>query len=96
MLKSGVVKRSWWVAAFLALSYFGYAQAIKPKETEIGQLKFRLGELQKERRVALNEKEDLIARIHSQNDPAWIEMILMKELGVVPDGYLKVHFKKRT
>jgi hypothetical protein len=32
--------------------------------------------------------------IASQNDPAWIEMVLLREIGVVPAGFLKVHFKK--
>lgn len=43
---------------------------------------------------ALQNKEDLQLRIASQNDPAWIEMVLIRELGVVPEGFLKVHFKR--
>ena len=40
------------------------------------------------------EKQQLQLKIASQTDPAWIEMILMRDLGVVPEGYLKVYFKK--
>lgn len=49
--------------------------------------------MEKERYLALLEKEHLQLKIASFDDPAWIEMILMRDLGVVPEGYLKVHFK---
>ena len=48
----------------------------------------------KNRNAALRE-EDLQMRIASQNDPAWIEMVLMREIGVVPEGWIKVHFKTK-
>jgi len=44
--------------------------------------------------VAMEKNEDYHLRLASQSDPAWIEMILMRDLGVVPEGFLKVHFKK--
>jgi len=40
----------------------------------------------------LADREELRAQIQSQSDPAWVEMILMRELGVVPEGWLKIHF----
>jgi hypothetical protein len=49
-------------------------------------------ELQKERLLALNERDDLMLRLQSESDPAWIEMMLMKELGVVPEGWVKIRF----
>ena len=42
----------------------------------------------------LEEKEDLKLQINSQKDPAWIELTLMKGLGLVPEGQLKVYFTK--
>ncbi|MDE3047241.1 MAG: hypothetical protein KGI83_02705 [Verrucomicrobiota bacterium] len=50
--------------------------------------------MENEKAQVLQIKEDLQLRIASQNDPAWIEMVLIRELGVVPEGFLKVHFKK--
>lgn len=41
----------------------------------------------------LEEHEDLVLQIHSQSDPAWIQLTLMKGLGLVPDGQMKVFFQ---
>lgn len=51
-----------------------------------------LQEMEKAKCLANDEMEYLELKIASQEDPAWIEMILMRDLGVVPEGYLKVHF----
>jgi hypothetical protein len=45
------------------------------------------------KQFAISKKEDLELRFAAQSDPAWIEMILMKELGVVPENKIKIHFK---
>lgn len=37
-------------------------------------------------------QEDLLREIASQNDPSWIELVLMDKLGLVPEGQTKVHF----
>lgn len=37
----------------------------------------------------------LTQEIDSLNDPKWVEMILMKELGVVPEGQIKVYFSPK-
>ncbi len=86
--------KTWWVFSFCALVGFLYFQAIKEKQGALRELTFRLQEMEKERFLALQEKDDLRLRISSQTDLSWIEMILMRDLGVVPEGYLKVHFKK--
>ena len=38
------------------------------------------------------EHEDLLLDISSHNDPAWIELILIRELGLIPEGTKKVVF----
>lgn len=92
--KGFFLSRSWWVLLFLVTCYIAYDQAVKRKNQEVFQLQSRLNELIKLKATALSEKEDLLLRIYSQSDPEWIELILMKELGVVPSGFLKVHFQK--
>jgi hypothetical protein len=49
--------------------------------------------MQKEYLYAVVENDDLSMQIASQTDPAWVELVLLREMGVVPEGYLKVHFK---
>lgn len=83
-----------WVFVFCLVTAFAYFQSMKGKKAAIRELTFRLEEMEKEKWVALQEKDDLHLRIASQDDPAWIEMVLMRDLGVVPEGWLKVHFQK--
>jgi hypothetical protein len=85
---------SLWVLVFCLLTGFTYFQAMKGKKAQVRELAFRLTEMEKEKQVALQEKEELHLRIASQDDPAWIEMVLMRDLGVVPEGWMKVHFQK--
>jgi hypothetical protein len=66
---------------------------MKKKKALFAEYTFRLNEMEKEKKQAFLEKEHLQLKIASQNDPAWIEMILMRDLGVVPEGYVKVHFR---
>lgn len=86
--------RIWWVVAFTIVCTATYFQVVKCRENTLLDLSFRLQEKEKERFIILQEKEDLMLRLQSQNDPAWIEMILMKELGVAPEGWIKVHFSR--
>ena len=84
----------WWVVLFSTVTASLYLHAIQGKERSLASLQARDLEMEKERLYALDTKEDLMLRIQSQNDPAWIEMVLLRDLGVVPEGWLKVHFKK--
>lgn len=87
-------KRWWWVIAFVLLCMGGYALAVQKKKTEIAALQHRVQELEKDKAMAFQEHEDLERQIESQTDPAWIELILMKGLGLVPEGHKKVYFYK--
>jgi hypothetical protein len=87
--------RSWlWVVAFCAATCFIYFHSLKEKSAALRDLTFRLEEMEKERLLAMSDREMLGLTLASQDDPAWIEMILMRDLGLVPEGFLKVHFKK--
>jgi hypothetical protein len=88
------VVRSWWMHLFLIACFWLYFQGMKKKECTMLELKDRIVLLEQERQVSLEKQEDLLLELHSQNDPAWIEMTLMKQLGVVPEGHMKVYFKK--
>lgn len=91
----GAVLRSWWwVAAFCSLSVFSYFHSSAEKKQAIAELAFRIEEMSAEKIVSEQLKEELLLAVASQEDPAWIEMVLMRDLGVVPEGWLKVHFKR--
>lgn len=67
-------------------------QKSRGRDAAISELSFRLQEMEKIKAIAIQEREDLQLRLHSQGDPAWIEMVLMRDLGVVPEGWIKVQF----
>ena len=87
------LKQSWWVFLFLAVSSLFYFHGMHSKDIAYRELTRRLSELEKEKVLALNEQNDLKLQIESQSDPAWIQLTLMKGLGMVPDGQVKVYFK---
>jgi hypothetical protein len=89
-----LISRFWWVIAFCVVTGLLHVHFLKEKKGAISHLVARLDLMEKEKLFALQKREDLRERIASQTDPAWIEMILMRDLGVVPEGFLKVHFKK--
>jgi hypothetical protein len=86
--------RSWWTVAFCVLCSAFYFQSAHNHSSTLADLSSRYRDMEKEKRIAAQERDELNVRLQSESDPAWIEMILMKELGVVPEGWTKVHFKK--
>src|SRR5690349_17305415 len=91
----GLIYRSWWVFLFLFLCGAVCSHAMNKKRLACGELEGHLAELSQQRTLLLQENEDLTVQINSQSDPAWIELTLMKGLGVVPEGQLKVYFPKQ-
>ncbi len=75
-----------------AISLYAHFQG--QKKNAVVELASRLADLEKEKGKALRERDWLRLQIDSQNDPSWVEMILMRDLGVVPEGWIKIHFKK--
>lgn len=71
-----------------------YAQGMREKSSALKEVSLRLEEIREEKKRASCEQEELLLALASQEDPAWIELVLMRDLGVVPEGWLKVHFVK--
>lgn len=86
---------SWWVILFILLCYLGYALGLHQWDDDFTKLRTQYLELQQEKQKALAQQENLLMQINSQNDPAWIELTLMKTLGLVPEGQTKVLFSGR-
>ncbi|HPE84934.1 MAG TPA: hypothetical protein PLO43_01995 [Chlamydiales bacterium] len=91
---SSVFSKWWWVVAFLSICYLLYLQSVKEKRVLISSLEERIETLEQEKEAFVQEQEELSLRIDSEQDPAYVEMTLMKELGVVPEGQEKVIFDK--
>jgi hypothetical protein len=89
-----VVVRSWWMWVVIVFCYLFYSHGIRKKNEQQADLQARLTGLESMQLLALQEREDLLLQINSQSDPDWIELTLKKGLGVVPEGQVKVYFKK--
>jgi len=87
-------RQNWWAVFLVLVLTLFYFHFLKVKKEELKLLSYRFDEMHKGKCFAKQTQEDLELRIASQSDPAWIEMVLMRDLGVVPEGFLKVHFKK--
>ncbi|MBA3603439.1 MAG: hypothetical protein H0W50_07315 [Parachlamydiaceae bacterium] len=85
---------SWWVLFFALLCFICYEQGIKVWSYQFNSLNAQLHELQSAKTKALLQHDMLLAQVESQNDIDWIELTLMRELGMVPEGQKKVFFTK--
>lgn len=88
-----MIHHNWWVLLFIAACGFVYFNSAGKKDVIVASLESHLGKLRMEKALLLQEKEDLQLQIFSQSDPAWIQLTLMKGLGLVPEGQLKVYFQ---
>ncbi|NGX35005.1 MAG: hypothetical protein K1060chlam1_01373 [Candidatus Anoxychlamydiales bacterium] len=88
-----IILKSWWVILFIMVCSLGYDLGIKKRKVAITQMKTKYNNLLAQKAFAISKKEDLTLKLSSQSDPSWVEQVLMKELGVVPENKIKVHFK---
>jgi hypothetical protein len=92
LLKRHWLHRVWWVIAFVALCGVLYLHGVRQKNITYQEMDVRLRTLEIEKTLALAEQEELLLQIQSQSDPAWVEMVLKRNLGLVPEGQTKVYF----
>lgn len=92
-LSMQLLYRSWWVFVFVFFSLFLYSHAAHKKKLNCMELENQLASLQFEKEGLMQRLDDLRLQIHSQNDPAWVRLTLMKGMGMVPEGQLKVYFQ---
>jgi hypothetical protein len=89
-------KRNWWVIAFILGCLMFYEKGLSKREQLYQQLTEQLANLQKEKNQAIIDAEGLETQIYSQTDLAWIELLLKKKLGVVPEDQQKFFFMDST
>lgn len=88
------VRRSWWMWLFLAIIYLLFEQGMEGRRAAQEEITSRLEHLEKEKQVALEEQEELLFQLKSEGDPAYVELVLMRRLGLVPEGQTKVYFQE--
>lgn len=86
--------RSWWVVFFILFCCIGYEQGLKKLHVDYRKLNHQYKELTEEYQKVFEQHKYLEAELFSFNDPDWIELVLRKELGLVPENQTKVYFKE--
>ncbi len=90
-----IFRANWWMVTFLSILAVFSWQSMRKKQLIAGELRERLDAVMDEKRLAIQERDDLILQIRSQDDPQWVELVLMRRLGLVPEGQVKVYFDKQ-
>ena len=85
--------RCWWTVLLILFCYGFYLHAMHKKKVLYGDLKRKADQLETSLCAAIAQREDLLMQIQSQSDPAWIELLIKKHLGMVPYGQTKVYFE---
>ena len=83
-----------WLLAFMIVCYIGYERGVKRLSSDFEMLNQRLTELESQKKEALDLQKSYLLQINSQHDPAWLELTLMRVLGLVPEGQTKVYFSE--
>lgn len=89
-----LIKSSWWVIAFCLFTYMLASQTFSLKEEKLKRLEKQYLLLKQKYESELQLKEKLLVHLDSHEDPEFLSLVLKKRLGVVPEGQIKVHFKK--
>ncbi len=84
--------KSWWMILFILGCYLCYEQGLRKRDHDFFKLHLQYVELQNESRQAKALQENLLLQINSQSDPNYVELTLMKGLGLVAEGETKVLF----
>lgn len=82
------------ILSMALLCFAFYANAMYKKTQTCRELRDKIQKVELLKSLLLSEGEDLRLEISSYEDDAWKEMVLKKRLGVVPEGQMKVYFKK--
>lgn len=86
----------WWVIAGILLCYGIYERGRFETGKKIRRMEDRLIHVETLIAMAKEEQEDLFMQIQSQHDDEWKELILMRTLGPVPEGFCKIVYYPRS
>jgi hypothetical protein len=85
--------QSWWMGVVLFVTFGLYFQGMSRKGAIEARMLSDAGRLSTEITRVKQERRQLECELASVSDPEWIELVLMRKLGVVPEGQTKVYFK---
>lgn len=87
-----LVREYGWVVLFALICYGLYFRVHIQTAEELHVLKQMHAHLERDKQTAYLVKSELTLHWQSGADPRWRQLILMRELGLVPKGYKKIVF----
>lgn len=87
--------QTWWIILFVLFCYGLFENGSNKKTRDLETLNMHLLDLQKEYAKQIKLHEELRLQLNSQSDPDWLELTLMRGLGLVPEKQIKVFFKNK-
>ena len=84
-----------WTIAWSLFCAISLEVALKARENEYKELQQERISLESQLKEAAKLNEKYLHEMNSQSDPAWIELVLMRKLGLVPEGQTKIVFKSK-
>lgn len=86
--------RFWWAILFVLFCYGFYIHGMEAKRKSYSELEQKALFLNEQLLTAQEIQKDLKLQIESQSDPAYVEMLIKKRLGMVSSGQVKVYFEE--
>lgn len=87
--------KSGWVIAFALICFGLYEQGMTLTTHDFTRLQHQFNALQEEHKQLEEQNHLLKLRINSHSDPDWLELVLMRGMGLVPENQTKVYFTER-
>lgn len=88
---------NWWLPIFFALAAFAWYEWGDEQYSLLHrQFNSKLHLLQQKKEAHLVLQAALLQQVNSQSDPEWVEMVLIRQLGLLPEGHEKVFFSGRN
>lgn len=75
-----------------AICLIAFTVALTFKIFRYFELKSKIATFEKKIAALEEKKALLIEDIQSVDDPVWLELALMEELGVIPEGAIKINY----
>ena len=88
-----IFSQYWWVVLFIVGAYCAYSSRMNEKQKELNALKATLVTLNQKKQCEIEKNDELLSHLESRNDPEYIKLLLMKNLGLVSDDQTKVSFQ---
>lgn len=81
-----------WTITWILFCAICLEYALQEREKEYRELQNERISLENQLKDAMSLHTKLLQEMNSQTDPAWIELVLIKKLGLVPEGQKKIVF----